>query len=298
MERYYIIGGHRFRITGKEADAIQNIPGFEPFEVKEPADIKFTIRLESGGYGAELAVLCKSEILYTFSFDNVKCTFTHPSIGYSFFMTAQNKEPLEMYCSPERQECVITGNKAPRKLHFALWIAYGLLTTAQQTIAIHSSVIAYHDKAILFLGESGTGKSTHTRLWQQYIPETTLLNDDSPILRVINGKPYIYGSPWSGKTPCYRNERMELAGVVRLSQAPYNHIRKLQTLEAFGALYPSCPPAFARDTILSEQLCATLSKVLSYVPVWHLACLPNAEAAQLSYHTIFQPNNFQTSEMK
>ena len=61
------------------------------------------------------------------------------------------------------------------------------MTCRKDTLAIHSSCIVYRDKAVLFLGESGTGKSTHTRLWRENIPEAVLLNDDSPMIRVEDG---------------------------------------------------------------------------------------------------------------
>jgi hypothetical protein len=141
--------------------------------------------------------------------------------------------------------------------------------------------------AVLFLGESGTGKSTHTRLWREHIGGAFLLNDDSPFLRVEDGKVWAYGSPWSGKTPCYKQERYELKGCVRLSQAPYNRIRKLPVLQAYGAIHPSCPPEFAYDGVLYDHVSSFINRLLSAVPFYHLACLPDGAAAQLSCQTLF-----------
>ena len=153
-------------------------------------------------------------------------------------------------------------------------------------VAIHSSCIVYKNKAYLFLGESGTGKSTHTRLWRENIEGAVLLNDDSPMIRVEEGKVWAYGSPWSGKTPCYKQERYELAGCVRLSQAPYNKIKKLSVLQAYGAIHPSCPPEFAYDSLLYDGVSGFIGKMLSQVPFYHLVCLPDADAARLSCTTI------------
>ena len=140
---------------------------------------------------------------------------------------------------------------------------------------------------MLFLGESGTGKSTHTRLWREHIPGAELLNDDSPIIRATDSEALIHGSPWSGKTPCYRNESCPIAAVVRLSQAPHNRIRRLRPIESIGALLPSAPPAFARDERLSDDTCGLLSRLIAQVPVYHLECLPDAAAAQLACRTVF-----------
>ncbi len=166
---------------------------------------------------------------------------------------------------------------------FALWMIFGMEAVINGAIPIHSSTIVWRDRAVLFLGESGTGKSTHTRLWRETIDGAFLLNDDSPVIRADGT---VFGSPWSGKTPCYRNERYPIAAVVRLSQAPHNRICRLDSLEALGAMLPSCPPAFAYDEELQDAVCATLSQLISTVPVYSLECLPDADAALLSCKTI------------
>ena len=175
----------------------------------------------------------------------------------------------------------------PRLVRFALWIAYGVVTLPFQTVAIHTSVIQYKGRTVLFLGESGTGKSTHTRLWRENIKEAVLLNDDSPILRIVDGKPWMFGSPWSGKTPCYKNESYPLAACVRLSQAPYNKIHRLNIPQGYAAIHPSCPPDFAYDDKLYDCISDTLSEVLGQVPMYHLECLPDSDAARLSCKTVF-----------
>jgi hypothetical protein len=74
---------------------------------------------------------------------------------------------------------------------------------------------------------------------------------------------------------------------MRLSQAPHNKIRRLPVLAAIGAVLPSCPPAFAYDSTLQDAICNAVSDIISCTPVYHLECLPDAAAAELSYSTIF-----------
>ena len=171
-------------------------------------------------------------------------------------------------------------------LRFGLWMMFGVVLAQRDGIAIHSSVIECGGRAAIFLGESGTGKSTHTRLWRENIEGAKLLNDDSPILRIVDDEVRIYGSPWSGKTPCYKNLSYPIAGICRLSQAPHNKIRQLGTIAAIGALLPSCPPQYAHDEALQDAICATLSKALRKLRVYHLECLPDGDAACLSYNTM------------
>lgn len=179
----------------------------------------------------------------------------------------------------------------PSLFRFGLWMAFNLCAIRHGVAAIHSSVLVYEQGAVLCLGESGTGKSTHTRLWREHIEGAELLNDDSPFIGIREGVATVYGSPWSGKTPCYRNLRYPIRGFMRLSQASYNEIRKLSTLSAYGALQPSMPPSFAHDEKLFDGVNNLLSELLRLVKVYHLACLPNVEAALLARDTIFKTNN-------
>lgn len=289
MEQFYEIAGHLFRITGEDTGVMNRIPGFDIFAVDKPADAVpvFTVFLRTGPCPLSEEPLRDSFLIYTFGFEDAECTFSRTPAGDYVFCMNDAKDALRFCASPSRGECVITGVRSSRLLCFALWMAYNVLTAGTRTVAVHSSVIAYRNKAVLFLGESGTGKSTHTRLWREHIAGAELLNDDSPVLRIVDGVPYVYGSPWSGKTFCFRPDGMELAAAVRLSQALRNSIRRLSVPEAVGALYPSCPPALVRDEELSGRICSALSAVIARVPVYCLACLPDAEAARLSFQTVF-----------
>lgn len=282
MEQDYLIAGHRIRIEGEElVHAIDLLPGFSVFRVGNTDDP--VCRFVSGTTQApEL-----EQIYYSNDIDGIVSRFGRYADGYVFDMTPQNDKPLKLWMKLESHIAYFEGNLNPVLLRFACWVAYGVATAPYQTVAIHASTIQYKDKAIFFLGESGTGKSTHTRLWRENIEGTVLLNDDSPILRLIDGKPWVYGSPWSGKTPCYKNECYPLAACVRLSQAPKNRIKKLSVLQGYGALHPSCPPCFAYDDGLYDSISKVLSSLLSTVPVYHLACLPDADAARLSCETVF-----------
>lgn len=229
--------------------------------------------------------------LDTFEFQDADaiCRFGHDEAGYLLEMMPRGGAAARFRMQHGAAEalCDITSAHNPALLRFGLWTVYNLTALTRQAVAVHTSVIVADGQGALFLGESGTGKSTHTRLWREHITGATLLNDDSPILRIDNDGVRIYGSPWSGKTPCYRNESYPVRGVVRLSQAPENRMRRLSPLEAIGALLPSCPPQFARDSQLQDAVCGVVSSLLKQVPAYHLACRPDAEAAQLSHRTLF-----------
>jgi hypothetical protein len=156
----------------------------------------------------------------------------------------------------------------------------------RHTLLIHSSVIRKDGCGYLFLGKSGTGKSTHSSLWLKYIPDTDLLNDDNPALRYgEDGIPMVYGTPWSGKTPCYRNVKAPIGGFVSLHQAPYNKIELLQTIYAYAALLPAVSN-MKWERHLCDGVNDTINSMIKSVPVFRLDCLPDEAAALMSYQTL------------
>lgn len=283
MIKDYQIAGHRIRIEGEETwvQAVASLDGFKPFEVIPDGEPVARFMLTS----EKVPQLVESQ--YENEVDSIVDVFGRYSDGYLFTMALPDGNQFSLWKADNSNIVFFKGMLMPRLVRFALWIAYGLVTLPLQTIAIHTSVIQYKDRTVLFLGESGTGKSTHTRLWRENIEGAILLNDDSPILRIVDGKPWMFGSPWSGKTPCYKTESYPLAACVRLSQAPFNKIRCLSIPQGYAAIHPSCPPDFAYDDQLYDYISETLSIVLGEIPMYHLECLPNADAAYLSCRTVF-----------
>ena len=170
-------------------------------------------------------------------------------------------------------------------LNNTIMIMYAFSAIDFGTLLMHSSVVRKDGKGYLCLGKSGTGKSTHTQLWLKHIEGTDLMNDDNPVVRFINGETIIYGSPWSGKTPCYRNIQAPVGAFLQLKQAPHNEIRRQTTIEAFSSLLPSCS-VMKWDTRIHGTICDTISKIMQATPCYVLECLPNEDAALLSYNTM------------
>lgn len=282
MNRIYQVAGHRFMVSGEQlCSAIERIAGFGPFLTEEEGETLFTFAV-----GTDVPKM--ATVQYEFTYEDVTGRFGTTANGFMLDLKPAGEAPFYMWTREGEQSVMMCGNWSVQLYRFALWVGYGLMTLPLGTVAIHSSCIIYKNKAVLFLGESGTGKSTHTRLWRTHIDGASLLNDDSPIIRAEGDKVWAYGSPWSGKTPCYKQERYELAGCVRLSQAPANEIKRLTVLQAYGAIHPSCPPEFAYDAGLYDHVSRFIDKLLTHVPFFHLACLPDEEAARLSSETLFK----------
>jgi hypothetical protein len=135
----------------------------------------------------------------------------------------------------------------------------------------------------LFLGHSGTGKSTHARQWLQAFPNAWLLNDDNPILRVMdNGEVRVYGSPWSGKTPCYKNACARVGSIIKLSQAPFNELQVLTLPQAYAYILSSAS-GLKIDRQMADQLYNSIKHIITHVKCYHLNCLPNTDAAEVCF---------------
>lgn len=287
----YIVANLRFRVVGPASELFAtHLPGFKPFTVEADACVECDMVVESGCELSIDGVECKELTRFEFSESEAECVFLRSEEHY--ILTITNAEQQHIFTSKRDDSgCVRTNaggaNMNPSFVRFGVWFMLNIVAVQHSVAAVHSSVIVCHNEAVMFLGESGTGKSTHTRLWRENIEGATLLNDDSPFVGVQNGQVVAFGSPWSGKTPCYKNESYPIRAIVRLSQAPHNSMRRLRSLFSVGALLPSLPPAFAFDEKLEDAVMNVLSAVISAVPVYHLECLPNAAAAQLSHDTIF-----------
>ena len=111
------------------------------------------------------------------------------------------------------------------------------------------------------------------------------MNDDNPVVRIIDGTPFIYGSPWSGKTPCYRNIKARLGAVTRIDRAPQNIIEQLPPVQAFASLLPACS-SMKWDTIIYNNLCDAITRIIETTPIYTLHCLPDEEAAHVCHNKI------------
>ena len=167
------------------------------------------------------------------------------------------------------------------QLSTALMIMFTQNGARQNVLLIHASVVELDGRANIFLGKSGTGKSTHSRLWLENIPGAELLNDDNPALGFgPDGRLLVHGTPWSGKTPCYRNVCAPVNAIVRLEQAPHNSISPENGLVAYATLLGAVS-AIRWDRSVMDAITRTVEKAIGAVKVFHLDCLPDAAAASL-----------------
>lgn len=185
--------------------------------------------------------------------------------------------------------CALNGNFSMRSygLSNALMLIFAFRGSYRKTLLIHASLVREGEYGYPFIAKSGTGKSTHVNLWLKNIPGCDLMNDDNPIVRIIEDTVYIYGSPWSGKTPCYRDVKARLGAITRIDRSPTNMIEKLRPIEAFASILPACS-SMKWDKLVFNNICNIISEIIGMTDSYTLHCRPDNEAAILCHNTISQ----------
>ncbi len=279
------VAGHVFKAVLPEGLTAEDVlQPYLPFIFNDIDKPLFTLRMEYTGdlpsywEGREMEcmneeapyfwILKKGEKM-RFGFS---CSSDHPDF---VMITADDYSEATAYVPVSAPKSLIEFS-----LTNAMMLMYTFRTAPYDTLMTHASVIRYEEGGYMFLGRSGTGKSTHSRMWLNNIEGASLLNDDNPIVRVIDGEAFVFGSPWSGKTPCYKNEVVPLKGVVRIVRAPHNKAVRLKPLQSYASLKPSCS-CMRWDKTSTDFLHGTLEKVVSIVPCWNMECLPDADAARV-----------------
>lgn len=186
-------------------------------------------------------------------------------------------------CDASMQHAVLYGEPTRFAIDNALMLLYAFTTATHRTLLFHASVIMREAQAYLFLGHSGTGKSTHAQQWLKAFPDAELINDDNPVLRVLDdGSVRVYGSPWSGKTPCYKATSSPVRALVQLAQAPQNDFRLLRPAQAYPYILSSVSGLKMLPHMM-DALYGTIAQLLESTPVGFLDCLPEPSAATLCY---------------
>lgn len=190
----------------------------------------------------------------------------------------------------ERQKCLLQysrekkpcPNFTPAELEStALYRKIALVLPLYDAFVFHGSAVAVGNRAFIFTAKSGTGKTTHTNLWLKNIPDSFVVNGDKPILRLKNGIPTVYGTPWMGKENLGQNLSVPLNAICVLSRGEINTIEKTtfsaEMMTLIGQTYRPPQP----DRLVATL--KTLEKIGNQVSLYRLSCNMENEAAWVSY---------------
>ncbi|OUN92956.1 hypothetical protein [Blautia sp. An46] len=152
-------------------------------------------------------------------------------------------------------------------------------------IQIHSSMIDYRGKGLLFLGPSGIGKTTMAELWNQY-RDALIINGDMNFVQDTGDEFIGWGTPWHGSSPYCENTSVPIQSLIILKQASENYIRELSGFEKVQLVSNNIIyPTWLENGM---ELCLeTLDHLLTKLPVYELSCRPDEDAVKLTEETIF-----------
>ena len=273
---YYIVAEHLFGVEADES-MLALMTNYAPFKVgqSDNQDVLFYVSIVQGEPVSYVEEWRQDE-----EGQDTICGHTedgNPVFEFRF----GGKTAGWLVCTPGYRNGILhlSGFHSKAALDDALMILFAMASACLGTVLFHSAVVSLDGRGYMFLGKSGTGKSTHARLWLQNIPGTELMNDDNPAVRVKpDGTAVVYGTPWSGKTPCYRKVEAVIGGIVRLEQAPKNEVQKIAGIKAYANVIASAASIRWRKDIM-DALSKTAEAVVTLSPCWHLKCLPDADAA-------------------
>lgn len=289
---YYKVAGHIFSVNFRD-ELLMAIPplleNYTPFVVAScgcDEDLVFSLELTA----AENPVEYVEETRQVDEGQEIVCGKDSEGRSvFDFFLGAHKAGTLLCDEGYENFLLQVEPSQNSHLLKFAinnaLMVSYALATACKDTALFHSAVVERNNRGYMFLGKSGTGKSTHARMWLSRFDDAELLNDDNPVVRLEQDGLWVYGSPWSGKTPCYKNRRVLLGGIVDLSQAPQNKIRPIKGIEAYMALVVSIS-GMRWNKRIADGLHATENRLAQQAHMFHLDCLPNENAAEVCYDAV------------
>lgn len=177
------------------------------------------------------------------------------------------------YCMPPYDEAF------HYDIFHALRLTYLYLAQKKGMVALHSASLLYKNKAWLFSGHSGMGKSTHTNLWKE-LYEISLLNGDLNLLAIENGQPMVHGIPWCGTSEICTTETVPLGGIILLNQAPVDRIEELtEDKKQLLVSQRLISPAWTVD--LFERNMEIVENIVSKIMVCKLHCTKEPSAAEV-----------------
>lgn len=294
-QQIYSIADHNISVkfVDHTVDIVSFAPSFQPFvaNIAQAADIVISITVDNG-YRPDRDAVTEADRF--FSSDLEYFLYTREDGGFIISFRDKARNPLGIIdLSSDFRNAVVAlltngDNVVGSSYAFstAIMLAYTFATANLSTIVIHSSAVKHKGKGYMFLGESGTGKSTHSQLWLKNVSDAELINDDNPIVRIEDtGNIMVYGSPWSGKTPCYKPMKAQVGALVGLHQSDKNKILRLQPVSAFVETFSSVATLICCRSCY-DSIVRTVIRLSETVPFYSLECLPDDKAAILCAETV------------
>ncbi len=156
-------------------------------------------------------------------------------------------------------------------------------------LLMHGTVVAWKQSGYIFTAPSGTGKTTHARLWKKYLgSDVEVINGDKPILEVKEDEIIAYGTPWAGKERLQKNTCVPVRGICFLRQGEINTIHKLNKREALFRLLPQI--YIMSDSEKAGKTLKLFIEVLERMPIYEFSCNMSEQAVKCSFEMLTAEN--------
>ena len=203
---------------------------------------------------------------------------------YEYLMTREVRAGYfvmdKNYTEGDYYPCPRMGGKTTLfQVNTSLMIQYTFATAGLGTLLLHASVTRYEGRGNLFFGVSGTGKSTHSRLWHEFVLGSDLMNDDNPVIR-------------------YEDALEREDALLPQRRRPGERPRAPGAVPGEPDRPPGAPPGLCYASVIAavstirwnhdimSLLIPTIERVAMTVPCFQLRCRPDEEAVQVCKQAI------------
>ena len=288
MIEKYLIAGYNFEINYCGDSVVrEKLADYYVSDANVTADFTINVEYSDEDISAKMDGITKvSDGLYFYTEDNADVLFYYDAnisrviakIEFSADYTKINAALYKLKKNYGVEDSQLTYNVLGTIFNYVVQL-YG-------AFVFHSSSVCHNNGGVAFSAESGTGKSTHTKLWLQEFDGSFILNDDTPVIhRGFDGNFYISGTPWAGTTGINKNVTVPLKAVVFLERGKDNSMEQISASEALKLMFKGVRTPLTVKML--SALAETFNKLFVRVPVYKLKCNMDPAAAQLSCKTIF-----------
>ena len=273
-ERYYRFARVTVRVRAEEGIFYEDEGALQPYAVPESeADLTMTVCMVDRLDAPEGACVYRSDGIWIYRTEDAQIRYQgalqEGLDGASVRIRRSGRESCVQFRRTEQFQKL-----TPKSILNCMEAEH--LFAEHDAVLLHAACIEWEGAAVLFTAPSGTGKSTQADLWCR-LRGAHLVNGDRAVLRQEREGIRVYGVPFSGSSGVSENVNLPLRAVVYLSQAPETSCTVLRGREAFFRIWEGCSiNVWNRQDITACT--QTVSEIVASVPVFHLACTPDASA--------------------
>ena len=278
-QRYLSAGGLTLLLCGPEKAFSRDFDAFEIFPGSAiPVDQTVTVTLQIPAECTTGSILLKNREL-TVMENSLQYIFLFPNApGIRQVCLTKDGAEVCCHCRPPFTE------DFRQDLFHAIRLPFLYLAQQHDMIVLHSASLLYRDRAWLFSGHSGAGKSTHTSLWKEHC-HVPLINGDLNLLSMENGRPMVHGLPWCGTSGIVDTRSYPLGGILLIKKAAQNHIVSLDDSHAQLLVSQRLISPAWTESLLQKNL-SLVAGIAPHILICRLHCTKAPEAVETAKQAI------------